>query len=122
MSNNSDDKLRVEATFNHPFTSAKGHRKVVVELLRSRSFWPSFRDIWRIVRAIAQCEDERYPNGAGRGMVARFLVDAVYESDFNELARRWKIPERQGDQIVNANGANVPEPLLPMLRDDDIRW
>lgn len=74
---------------------------------------PSFRDLHRIIRAIADCEDESYPPPAkGRGRLAEFLHDAVYERDFESLARKYQIPERDGDQIVKTNGARVDQ-FLP---------
>jgi hypothetical protein len=127
MSTNSATKLVVIKTKKHPFGGTKSW--VRVELLRSRIFWPAFRDLHRVIQAIASCEDEKYPPPfKGRTRLAEFLHDAVYERDFDVLARKYKIPEREGDTIVNTNGAAIatPEPVSteahgPVLADE-IRW
>jgi len=69
---------------------------VEVKLLKGRggSFWPSFEDLHRIIQGISECEDLKYPGGRGRDMVCDFLVDAVYESDFEVLRDRYEIPLR----------------------------
>jgi hypothetical protein len=69
-----------------------GKQWVRVELLKSSVFWPSFEDIHRIVSAIGECEDKKYPNGAD--MLADFLVDCCYCDDFEELRDRYGIPIR----------------------------
>lgn len=106
MCSNSIKKMEVKATKNLPF--ATGKRWVRVKFAGTGQEWiPSFEDLHRIVQAICHCEDEKYPNGLGRGMVAQFLVDAVYETDFNNLAKSYKIPQRCGDKVINSNGAAV---------------
>lgn len=56
---------------------------------------PSFEDLERIIRAICECEDRKYPNGKGRKMVLEFLHDVV-KTNFNweALAYKYKIPLR----------------------------
>jgi hypothetical protein len=73
-----------------------GKRWASVCLLRSRRFIPSFEDLHRIIQAISLCEDEKYPGGQGRGMVARFLWACVSEPDYKKLQDRFKIPARCG--------------------------
>lgn len=85
----SKEKLSVEIK-----DSPWGKQWVRVELLKSRVFWPSFEDLFRIVTAICDCEDRKYPGGVGRDMVADFLVDACYCDDFEELRDRYGIPVR----------------------------
>ncbi len=100
-----------------------GSRWVYVDLLKwgeagRRPRWiPSFLDLHRIIQAIAICEDEKYPppNYAGRGRVVSFLRDAVYESNFNQLAKKYQIPERDGDQVVATNGAKLKHPGAPLV-------
>ena len=67
---------------------------VEVQLLKGRggSFWPSFEDLHRIINLIAACEGTKYPNG--EDMLADFLVDCVYEPDFEVLRDRYGIPAR----------------------------
>ena len=67
---------------------------VKVSLKKSNAFWPSFEDLFRIVTAICECEDVKYPGGRGRDMVADFLADACYCDDFEELRDRFGIPLR----------------------------
>jgi len=59
-------------------------------------FYPSFEDLYRIIRAIGHCEDVKYPNGQGRDMVKKILADSVYCSDWGVLADRYHIPTRNG--------------------------
>jgi hypothetical protein len=96
------------------YKKADGAPWVYVDLLKwarggtAPRMIPSFRDLHRIIRAIAKCEDESYPPPAkGRTRLAEFLHDAVYEQDFQRLAVKYKIPDRDGDRIVNTNGAAV---------------
>lgn len=75
---------------------------VWVRMKKSRKWIPSFEDVFRIVRAICECEDEKYPNGKGSEMVAEFLVDCCkhHPSEVSdEMVWRWlvlkyQIPER----------------------------
>ena len=55
---NSTDKMRVEVV---PTNYGDGKQWVKVTLLRSRSFLPSFEDLFRIIQAICFCENEKYP-------------------------------------------------------------
>lgn len=109
---NSKRKMRVVATKNTPW----GKRWATVtfhdwDTQEEKARWvPSFEDLHRIVQAIALCEDEKYPpsNGLeGRGLVARFLKDAVFESDYSILAAKYKLPVRCGNKIVDTNGADL---------------
>ena len=102
---NSRKKMDVVVTRDLPFKTTK--RWVKVRLKRSREFLPSFEDLHRIVRAIGFCEDEKYPGGKGRRMVAEFLYDAAMTDDFSSLAQKYQIPIRCGDRVVNDNGAKV---------------
>lgn len=101
--NNSTRKFALEKT------SRYGKPWIDV-LFRSGQKWtPSFLDFHRIIRALAECEEERYPppDFEGRTRLARFLSDAVHTKDFADLARKYKIPERDGNVIVNAHGADL---------------
>jgi hypothetical protein len=61
-------------------------------------------------------------------MLVDFLRDAVNCTDWPALARKYKIPEREGDRVVNANGAQLgphasePLPRHVTLTADDIPW
>lgn len=69
---------------------------------------PALRDLHRIIQALALCEDENYPPPAqGRGQLIPFLRDCVTEPDFDKLAVKYKIPERDGDRVVKTNGARI---------------
>ena len=104
----SQRKLAVHVTRRHPF----GPRKpqwVKITLLRSRTFWPSFRDIGRIVVALARCEDDAYPKGQGANQMLHYLHAAVHEArrhawqvNWDTLDQRFHIPQRCGDA---SNGA-----------------
>ena len=92
MSNyNSQDKMDVTAKRIPEYDNKLW---VHVALKKSNSFIPSFMDIYRIIRAICHCEDEKYPNGEGAGMVKRFLIDTCDGIDFDTLRTKYKIPER----------------------------
>jgi hypothetical protein len=59
--------------------------------------------LYRIIQAIAYCEDNKYPNGKGRKMFAEFLLDAVFTEQWDELAKRFEIPIRCGTYIIDKN-------------------
>ena len=98
MGSNSHGKMKVSVV-----DSPWGKRWVKVTLLYSKEFYPSFEDLHRIIRAICYCEDEKYPDGKGRQMVAEFMVDACQESNFEKLAEKYHIPIRRGAKVINAN-------------------
>ena len=62
--------------------------------MSSPTFVPSFEDLYRIIRAICECEDRKYPNGKGRKMVEEFLAHCVYSPDFEFLRSQFQIPDR----------------------------
>ena len=90
----SERKMRVTATRNLVGVSTGGKRWVRVSFASDKGWIPSFRDLHRAIQAISFCEDEKYPGGKGRGMVADFLRDCVFESDWPTLEQRYKIPSR----------------------------
>lgn len=106
---NSDNKMSVVVTNKTPW----GKRWAVVEFSQTGQRWiPSFEDLYRIVRAIAFCEDEKYPpeqGFEGRGYVARFLHDSVYEADYDRIAEKYKLPIRDGETVIKTNGAKLAE-------------
>ena len=115
------------------FRKDDGSKWMRVELLkygaRRPTLVPSFLDLWRIIQAIAECEDESYPppRYKGRGRLAEFLHDAVHEKDFRVLAQRYQIPERDRDRVVKTNGADVKldgpdKPNDAPMTADDINW
>ena len=91
---------------------------------------PAFLDLYRIVQAIAVCEDLKYPPPAlGREKLVDFLADVVRVCDWSAVARKHQIPERDGDRVVNANGADLSgrrrtPPLDPDVEANmhDDRW
>ncbi len=105
-----------------------GGRWVYVDLLKYGGppfprFIPSFLDLHRIIQAIAECEDERYPPPAkGRLRLLEFLRDAVTVKDFQALAIKYQIPERDRDRVVNTNGASVRTDELQPPLVGDIDW
>lgn len=107
MCSNSERKMRVLATRNLPFKVGK--RWVKVELKNGGVLIPSFEDLFRIIQAVCFCEDEKYPTGEGRAMVAKFLQDCTSAADFNQLALKYKIPTRCQEKIINPNGAKINE-------------
>lgn len=101
---NSTEKMDVRVTNKPKWLQGK---KWVQVLLKRNSFFPSFEDLHRIIRAISYCEDEKYPNGQGRVMFANFLYQCPFEADFRKLMEQYKIPERNGFDVINTNGAKV---------------
>lgn len=71
---------------------------VRVTLKNSRSFYPSFQDLYRIIQAISICEDKKYPNGRGRAMVADFLRDATYRN-WSYCQNKYQIPNRNNFEL-----------------------
>ena len=127
---NSTTKIAIEF-----FPKPDGTRWIYLELLKygppHPRLVPSLRDLHRVIQALAICEDERYPPPArGRAMLVDFLRDAVNCRDWPALARKYKIPEREGDRVVNANGAQLgphaseplPRHVAAMVTADDIPW
>jgi len=143
MSDDADDNNSTSKIGIGFFPKPDGTRWIYLELLKYGPPHPqlvvSFRDLHRVIQALAECEDEKYPPPArGRGMLVEFLRDAVNCADWRRLARKYKIPEREGDRVVNTNGARLgPHASDPLFRrerepgDDDgpvlvtadrIRW
>lgn len=86
----------------------------------------SLADVARIVHSIARCEDERYPPPAnGSIRLLEFLRDVIAARDLAEawprLAKKYQIPERDGDRVVDTNGAK-PRRVLEPLNAKDIPW
>jgi len=119
--NNSTRKLAII-----PVLKADGTTWIDVVLLKygeRTRFRPSFHDLFRIIRAIGWCEDLKYPPPArGRWMIADFVNDTLRQSkaDYPALARKYHIPERDGDEIVRTNGAHGK--IVTPLSVDDIKW
>lgn len=105
---NSTDKFRIEE-----ITKDDGSQWIDVVFLKYGHllprFRPSFHDLHRIIRAIGHCEDAKYPppTAQGRFKFADFLYEAGLVADFNALAAKYQIPERDGDLIVKTNGARI---------------
>lgn len=64
-----------------------------------RSFLPSFEELFWIIQMICECEDIKYPEGKGRGMVAEFLEDAcmkvMWPDDYwEQLRKKYQLPEK----------------------------
>ena len=88
----SNSKKKMDVTVGYGKGFDKKWAKVFLK--HSRTFYPSFEDLYRIVQAICFCEDEKYPNGKGREMVKEFLIDAVDEPRYDVLRQKYQIPER----------------------------
>lgn len=105
---NSERKFTVEIV---PKTN--GHPWVEVTFLSTGQKWaPSFEDLGRIIQPIAECEEAKYPQQRGfKGwrMAAEFLA-AICNPDANyeDLARKYKLPVRNGGITISANGAKLP--------------
>lgn len=73
----------------------------------------AFHDIHRIVQGLAACEDFAYPPPAkGRIRLIEFLRECVRNPDFDDIARKFKIPQRDHGRIVRTNGAAVSSDRL----------
>ena len=101
---NSYEKMSVVVK---PTPWENGKRWVFVKLHHSNSFFPSFEDLHRIIQALAFCEDEKYPDGKGRELLAEFLKESVFEKDYSKIAEKYKIPVRRGTEIIKTNGAKI---------------
>jgi len=88
---NSHDKMDVVVKIMPDWDNKKW---VVVTLKKSYRFIPSFEDLYRIVKAICYCEEEKYPNGKGAKMVAEFLIDVCNGAEWEFLKEKYKIPKR----------------------------
>lgn len=56
---------------------------------------PSFEDLFRVLVAIGECEDAKYPNGKGRWMIADFVAACLVKGTTWDAVRdRFKIPRR----------------------------
>jgi len=102
---NSTEKLAIDRIRKND-----GSDWIVVRLLKypPACFIPSFEDIGRIVYAIGVIEDRKYPPPLqGRHKVIDYLRDAVLIGDSATLARKYQIPERDRDAVVNTNGARL---------------
>jgi len=109
------------------FPKPDGSRWVYADLLKYPTPHPrlivALHDMFRIVQALAVCEDEKYPLPArGRSMLVDFFRDAVHapnDAAWPMLARKYKIPIRRGDQVVNTNGARLgPQASAPLFQRD----
>ena len=91
----SQDKIKVERR-QHP---TWGKDWVFVSFLLSQDNWiPSFEDLFRIIRPICECEDDKYPNGKGRAMVREFLCWCCNPYvTWQELADKFEIPDRSNN-------------------------
>lgn len=95
----SQRKMDVRIT-THAF-NGQPKRWVRVTLKRSPQFFPSFRDIGRMVVAIGVCEERAYPNGRGAALMLDYLRDAMQEAkrvgagvNWDALDRKYQIPNR----------------------------
>jgi len=78
---------------------------VTVTFKLGRSWIPSFEDLFRILVAIGDCEDKKYPGGKGRWMVADFVAASLRPGATWESVRdRFEIPTREakGNIITRA--------------------
>lgn len=89
-------------------------------------FIPSLLDLYRILQAMAKCEDLKYPkpHQLGRYKLLNFLIDTIKNrDDWATLAKRYQIPERDGDVVINTNGASLNEkPAGVLVSSDEIEW
>lgn len=114
----STEKMSIEITDDTP--SEWGGKKWARATMRSKVWYPSFEDLFRLVEAVAICEDMKYPAGSGRGMVFAFLRrmgEQGYRPDYDSLAAEFKIPTRQrnGAAIAPTNGSDATKPLWAIV-------
>jgi hypothetical protein len=66
----------------------------------------SFLELLEIVRRIGECEDEKYPFGEGRMMLADFLYKAIKfpSLSYEKLAEEFEIPDRNQGQYLLIGG------------------
>jgi len=73
--------------------------KVKVEFKDGTGWIPSCADLYRILKPMGECEEERFPQSEGyegRRMLLRFLRDTLMtDFPFEVLANEYKIPERE---------------------------
>lgn len=85
---------------------------------------PSLQDLHRMIQALGKCEDENYPPPAqGREKLVGFLRDCVREPDYDTIAAKYKIPQRDGVRVVKTNGADIDLATaeMPLWRATDKR-
>jgi hypothetical protein len=60
---------------------------------------PSFYDLLRIIQAVAKCEEEKYPYGEGKKMVADICYEAASKLNATpeSLVNKYKVPNRNSD-------------------------
>jgi hypothetical protein len=96
----STDKISVLAK---PFDKYGGKHWVLVQFPDGTEWVPSFEDLYRIVRAVCHCEDEKYPPPAkGRFYVRDFLKACCEEIPpgceqteyWEQLRERFKFIDR----------------------------
>jgi hypothetical protein len=101
---NSTDKFTVAIEYLPEY----GKDWVVVRFANGKTRIPSLEDIYRIIVLIYECEDRKYPPPSyGRWDVLNFLADAAKGKSYDELARKYQLPIRQGTTVINSNGANL---------------
>jgi hypothetical protein len=54
---------------------------------------PSFNELGEILKLIAECEDERYPNGKGADMVIEWSKDAIIGIPYDYLKKKYQLPK-----------------------------
>lgn len=85
-----------------------GKEWVVVRFRNGNKWIPSLEDLHRIVAPICECEDKKYPPPAGgRWTVLNFLIGVVKGKSYEDLAKEFKLPIRDGNKTINTNGAKV---------------
>ena len=82
-----------------PFSKYGGKTWIRVKFGNDADWIPSFKDLFEIVQAICECEDEKYPNRRGRAMVAQFVWEACRpDQDWEKLRDQFKIPNRNSEK------------------------
>lgn len=102
---NSTEKFTVKKTFFEGWDK----EWVIVEFKNGTKWIPSFEDLYRIVVPIAECENEKYPppKYLGKYKVLNFFVDSIKGDSFEKIAKKHKLPIRNGSEVVETNGANL---------------
>jgi len=106
----SNNKIAVSAK---PFDKYGGKHWVLVKFHNGTEWVPSFEDLYRIIRAICHCEDEKYPppNGRGRFYVRDFLKacceemppECEPEQYWERLREQYRFIDRTKDNALEQN-------------------
>ena len=84
--------------YRGPLNGQSNAKNWVIVTFHNPRWVPSFEDIFHILRALAECEDEQYPYPArGRWKIKDFVSDSLRpDATWEEIRQKHYIPNRDG--------------------------